>query len=240
VNVRLAEGIGARVNVAAALVAGGVALAASQASATPALDHALTATTPAAQPEQVRWVCGRWGCRWRPNYWGYYRPYRRWGWGWRRRIGNTREAEAGRASAPQGFETHTAQRFLINLRDATAHGDARNVEAFNKDGLLVGFTFSCTPPRESWYGKITLLEPEMRRIRIELARLYCGAIRYSEPHRRDGKLRERRRFRNEAAEPFCSCEPSVPLALIAPLGLAQHKAVARLLVRPALGRERKG
>jgi hypothetical protein len=48
----------ARVNVAAALVAGGVALGASQLSATPAFDHALPTTTQAAQPEQVRWVCG--------------------------------------------------------------------------------------------------------------------------------------------------------------------------------------
>jgi hypothetical protein len=63
----------ARVNVAAALVAGGVALGASQVSATPAFDHALSTTTQAAQPEQVRWVCGPWRCRWRPNYWGYYR-----------------------------------------------------------------------------------------------------------------------------------------------------------------------
>src|SRR3954447_3555748 len=96
----------ARVNVAAALVAGGLALGAGQASATPAFDHALTTATQAAQAEQVRWVCGPWGCRWRPNYWGYYRPYRRWGyyrpyrpwrygfyrpyrrwgWGWRRRY----------------------------------------------------------------------------------------------------------------------------------------------------------
>jgi hypothetical protein len=69
----------ARVNVAAALVAGGLALGVGQASATPAFDHALTTTSQAAQAEQVRWVCGPWGCRWRPNYWGYYRPYRRYG-----------------------------------------------------------------------------------------------------------------------------------------------------------------
>jgi hypothetical protein len=86
----------ARVNGAAALVAGGLALGAAQASATPAFDHALTKTTQAAQAEQVRWVCRPWGCRWRP-YWGYYRPYptwaygfyrpyRPWGWGWRHRY----------------------------------------------------------------------------------------------------------------------------------------------------------
>lgn len=89
---------------------------------------------------------------------------------------------------PQGFEAHTAARFLINLRDATAHGDARNVEPFNVSSLLVGFTFSCAElknRKKVWDGRITLLETDMRRIAIQLAKLYCDAIRHSEPHRRD-------------------------------------------------------
>jgi hypothetical protein len=51
---------------------------------------------------------------------------------------------------PQGFETHTAARFLINLRDAAAHGDARNVKPFNigSKRLLAGFTFSCAEFRD--------------------------------------------------------------------------------------------
>jgi hypothetical protein len=44
-------------------------------------------------------------------------------------------------SATENFEAHTAFRFLKNLRDATAHGDARNVTPFNADNFLVGFTF---------------------------------------------------------------------------------------------------
>lgn len=90
---------------------------------------------------------------------------------------------------PQGFEAHTAARFLINLRDATAHGDARNVEPFNNGSLLVGFTFSCAEfknRKRVWDGRITLIESDMRRIGIQLAKLYCDAIRHSEPHRRDG------------------------------------------------------
>jgi hypothetical protein len=94
-----------RLNFAAALLAGGLALGAGQACAMPAFDHALTTTPQAAQPEQVRWVCGPWRCFWRPNYfyrpfafygprpywrprpyWGFYRPYRPWGWGWRHRY----------------------------------------------------------------------------------------------------------------------------------------------------------
>ena len=62
-----------RLNFAAALVAGGLALGAGQVSAMPAFDHALTTTPQAAQPEQVRWVCGPWRCFWRPNY--FYRPF---------------------------------------------------------------------------------------------------------------------------------------------------------------------
>src|SRR3954451_11600059 len=61
-----------RLNLAAALVAGSVALGVGQASAMPAFDHAVIKTTQAAQPEQVRWVCGPWRCFWRPNY--FYRP----------------------------------------------------------------------------------------------------------------------------------------------------------------------
>jgi hypothetical protein len=97
------------------------------------------------------------------------------------------------APAPEGFETHTVERFLINLRDAVAHGDARNVAPFNSERLLAGFTFTCKEfkgrgkdKKLVWTGKITLLETDMRRIGIELARLYCDAIRRSEPHRHDG------------------------------------------------------
>jgi hypothetical protein len=86
-----------RLTIAGALLAGTMAFSAGQASAMPALDHGL-ANAQGAQSEQVRWVCGPWGCRWRPNFWGprpywgggygfYRRPY--WGggggWGWRHR-----------------------------------------------------------------------------------------------------------------------------------------------------------
>jgi hypothetical protein len=94
--------------------------------------------------------------------------------------------------APQGFAEHSAQRFLINMRDAIAHGDARIVEPFNTGGLLVGFSFSCAEfegrgrdQRMVWEGKITLLEADMRRVGTHLARIYCDAIRHSERHRRD-------------------------------------------------------
>jgi hypothetical protein len=94
--------------------------------------------------------------------------------------------------APKNFESHTVDRFLINLRDATAHGDARIVSPFNvvveRQHLLAGFSFECTEIRDrrrTWEGKITLLEADMRRIGIQLAKAYCNALRRTEPHRRN-------------------------------------------------------
>jgi hypothetical protein len=92
------------------------------------------------------------------------------------------------------FEEHTIRRFLINLRDATAHGDARNVLPFNvqngSECLLAGFTFLCQEKEKGtrkiiWEGKITLVENDMRRIGSHLANAYCNALRRSERHRRD-------------------------------------------------------
>ena len=65
-------------------------------TALPNRTEAMTISTPAGmaiavagQAEQVRWVCGRFGCwwrPWRPNWYGYYGYYpRRHWWGWRRR-----------------------------------------------------------------------------------------------------------------------------------------------------------
>jgi hypothetical protein len=79
-----------------------------------------------------------------------------------------------------------AERFLINLRDAAAHGDARNVKPFhvgkpNKiEQLLAGFTFHCQEKEKGkivWWGEITLLEDDMRRIGRHLAMTFCDALR---------------------------------------------------------------
>jgi hypothetical protein len=98
--------------------------------------------------------------------------------------------------APRGFETHTVDRFLINLRDATAHGDARNVSPFNVDvgseQLLAGFRFVCVEfkdpkdrRKKTWEGEITLLEGDMRRIGVALANRYCDALRRRKSYRGD-------------------------------------------------------
>jgi hypothetical protein len=84
--------------------------------------------------------------------------------------------------APQGFEEHTAARFLKNLRDAMAHGDARTVEPFNDGDWLVGFTFNCSEhPRGElvWEGKITLIRSDFQRLGSLLATRYCDAMKAS-------------------------------------------------------------
>jgi hypothetical protein len=108
--------------------------------------------------------------------------------------------------APQGFEKHSAGQFLINLRDAMAHGDARSVSPFNiavgSERVLAGFSFSCARFKErkiDWEGTITLLEKDLRRIGIELAKLYCVAIRRSDRHRRDDRFEGDARSIKEAA-----------------------------------------
>lgn len=82
----------------------------------------------------------------------------------------------------QGFADHNIARFLKNLRDAVAHGDARNVTPFNAHGLLLGFTFSCSEREHgrgvTWTGEITLLRSDMQRIGMELCRLYCNAVQH--------------------------------------------------------------
>jgi hypothetical protein len=94
--------------------------------------------------------------------------------------------------APANFESHTVRRFLINLRDATAHGDARKVSPFNvrigPEHLLAGFSFKCSEidgRKRTWQGKITLLEDDMRRVGNQLAKTYCNALRRSESNRRN-------------------------------------------------------
>lgn len=97
----------------------------------------------------------------------------------------------GRFTDFRGFD---AARFLTALRNATAHGDARNIRPVNRNGLLIGHEFRCTerdgqPP---WRG--------MRRIGIALADRFCAAL--SAPHEDQDRLHfegEANRIREEAA-----------------------------------------
>lgn len=82
--------------------------------------------------------------------------------------------------SPENFENHNAARFLINLRDAMAHGDARNVKPFNHGELLLGFSFDCSELKRGrvvWQGRIVLLRSDMRRIGSALAARYCDKVK---------------------------------------------------------------
>ena len=89
-----------------------------------------------------------------------------------------------RIPAAEGFADHNVMQFMKNLRDAVAHGDARNVKPFHSRGSgadrrLLGFTFQCAELKNRkpvWSGSITLLQSDMRHIATTLAKLYCDAV----------------------------------------------------------------
>jgi hypothetical protein len=101
---------------------------------------------------------------------------------------------------PESLENHSVLRFVVNLRDAVAHGDARTVQPFHLRGtageqhLLAGFTFICRERdradrrRIGWRGEVTLLESDMRRIGTNLAKSYCEAMRSSKVQRGDSQF----------------------------------------------------
>jgi hypothetical protein len=101
---------------------------------------------------------------------------------WNIWTGSDPRAEA-RRFGPEGpfaeFRGFDAARFLTALRNATAHGDARNIRPFNRGGILVGHEFRCTEKdgrRVMWRGVIVLDRADMRRIGIELADRFCAAL----------------------------------------------------------------
>jgi hypothetical protein len=101
------------------------------------------------------------------------------------------DAGASKVGPFPDFAGRNVYQFIIDLRNAVAHGDARRVKPFHEVGRdgeqLAGFIFICgkteTPVRT-----ITLLESDMRRIGIALADVFCKALRRSDEHRRDGNF----------------------------------------------------
>jgi hypothetical protein len=80
------------------------------------------------------------------------------------------------ALASGDFKDHTVARFIENLRNAVAHGDARNVRPFNHGGKLVGFEFQCVEKEKkkvTWSGKVVLLRSDMVRVADEIASRFC-------------------------------------------------------------------
>lgn len=65
--------------------------------------------------------------------------------------------------------------FLVWLRDASSHGDARNVTAINNGHNLVGFR--CKARCQGKLCSSNLKEEDLRRIGAELATRYCNALK---------------------------------------------------------------
>jgi len=73
------------------------------------------------------------------------------------------------------FKDFTAFEFLKWLRNASCHGDARQIFPVNKGGSLVGFEFRATAKgdRERF---LFLNEQDLRRIGSALANIFCTAL----------------------------------------------------------------
>jgi len=84
------------------------------------------------------------------------------------------------------FQGRPVNKFLVDLRNAVAHGDARTIEPFHlrRDGRaaveLGGFVFHCVEKDRNrnvvFEGQITLLEADMRRIGTRLGYEYCRGM----------------------------------------------------------------
>ncbi|MBK6594592.1 MAG: hypothetical protein IPG23_18865 [Burkholderiales bacterium] len=73
------------------------------------------------------------------------------------------------------FLGFTAFNFLKWLRDASCHGDARQVFPVNSGGNLLGFEVRATAKKDHERSLI-LTEIDLRRIGIALATMYCQAL----------------------------------------------------------------
>ena len=73
------------------------------------------------------------------------------------------------------FLGFTAFNFLKWLRDASCHGDARQVFPVNSGGSLLGFELRATAKKDRERSLI-LSEIDLRRIGIALATMYCRAL----------------------------------------------------------------
>lgn len=84
------------------------------------------------------------------------------------------------ATASRSFLGRTAQQLIKNLRDAVAHGDARNVVPYNSNGLLRGFKFKCSNRDRArnvvWQGTIILGGDDMVRIANQIGNRFCSAL----------------------------------------------------------------
>ena len=100
---------------------------------------------------------------------------------------------AGRVPVCSDFRGFTAFNFLKWLRDASCHGDARQVFPENKNGELIGFKFQMKSDSDQKIRSLVLRETDLRRIGSALADMYCKALSGSESFYEDARsMREQR------------------------------------------------
>lgn len=78
-------------------------------------------------------------------------------------------------AASGDFSGFTAFGFLKWLREASCHGDARQVFPVNSSGSLQGFEFRATA-RNDRQRTLFLTERDLRQIGLGLATMYCRAL----------------------------------------------------------------
>jgi hypothetical protein len=88
-----------------------------------------------------------------------------------------------------GGEPFNSFRSLVALRNAVGHADARVVKPLNKDGLLIGYRFSCSESIRvnrswvnTWHGSLCLDAAGMASIAGELADQFCAALQEGDPN----------------------------------------------------------
>ena len=81
----------------------------------------------------------------------------------------------GYDSENKDFKDFTAFKFLKWLRDATCHGDARQVFPVSSGGSLQGFKFRASSKKDV-ERTLILTERDLRRIGSGLATMYCKAL----------------------------------------------------------------
>ena len=89
-------------------------------------------------------------------------------------------APEGKIAPAADFKDCNTFEFLKWLRDASCHGDARQIFPVNQGNTLVGFLFKATAMGDQ-ERSVTLKEVDLRRIGTALADMYCKALQAASP-----------------------------------------------------------
>ena len=103
---------------------------------------------------------------------------------------------AGQGAEHEAFKDFSAFDFLKWLRDATCHGDARQISPSNMGGSLVGFEIRATA-RGDQERSLVLSERDLRRIGNALATVYCDALQTAASNSPDHFASDARSMREE-------------------------------------------